>query len=202
MSEVLKRSFYSSEDVVKLSRLLLGKYLCTNLNGKYTAGKIVETEAYKAPEDKASHAYGNRRTNRTEIMFNEGGHAYIYLCYGIHHLFNVVTGPTDMAHAILIRAIEPADGIEHMLTRRNMTKINYRLTNGPGILSQALGLSRDQNGESLTDRNLVWIENRYISLKRDEVIRSTRIGVDYAEECASWDWRFRIKNNPWCSPAK
>lgn len=202
MGKLLDEAFYLSEDVVNLSQLLLGKYLCTCFDGQYTCGKIVETEAYRAPEDKASHAFGNRRTHRTEIMFKKGGHAYIYLCYGIHHLFNVVTGPGDLAHAILIRAVEPAEGVDHMLSRRKMKKINYRLTNGPGILTQALGLTTALNGHSLMEKNSLWIEDRNINLSPDEVISSPRVGVDYAEECALWDWRFRIRDNPWCSPAK
>ena len=202
MTEVLGQEFYLSEDVVSLSEQLLGMYLCTDLEGVYTSGKIVETEAYKAPEDKASHAFGNRRTQRTETMFHPGGHAYIYLCYGIHHLFNVVTGPEGSAHAILIRAIEPKYGIDHMLLRRNMSKVNYRLSNGPGILTKALGLTTSLNGETLLKTGKVWIEDRNSQINPKDVLRSTRVGVDYAEECASWDWRFRIKGNPWCSPAK
>lgn len=202
MTKVLGQEFYLNEDVVSLSEQMLGMYLCTYLEGKYTCGKIVETEAYKAPEDKASHAFGNRRTQRTETMFHQGGHAYIYLCYGIHHLFNVVTGPEGSAHAILIRAIEPRDGMDHMLLRRNMTKVNYRLSNGPGILTKALGLTTSLNGETLLEAGKVWIEDRNFRINPKEVLRSTRVGVDYAEECASWNWRFRIKGNPWCSPAK
>ena len=202
MTKVLGQEFYLSEDVVSLSQQLLGMYLCTDLGGELTSGKIVETEAYKAPEDKASHAFGNRRTQRTETMFQQGGHAYIYLCYGIHHLFNVVTGPEGSAHAILIRALEPMDGIDQMLRRRNMTKVNYRLTNGPGILTKALGLTTSLNGKNLLEGDKVWIEDRNARIDPKDVLRSSRVGVDYAEECASWEWRFRIRANPWCSPAK
>jgi DNA-3-methyladenine glycosylase len=202
MAELLPESFYLDAQVVDLSEALLGKYLCTNIDGYYTSGMIVETEAYRAPEDKASHAFGNRRTKRTEVMYNPGGHAYIYLCYGIHHLFNVVTGPEGAAHAILIRAIEPADGIKHMLYRRKMTKINHRLSNGPGVLSKALGLNTQWSGESLLTRKHIWIEDRNVSISTRNIIRSPRVGVDYAEECALWNWRFRINQNDWCSPSK
>ncbi|NND32374.1 MAG: DNA-3-methyladenine glycosylase [Saprospiraceae bacterium] len=194
--------FYLSNDVVARSKDLLGAVLCTNLGGILTTGKIVETEAYKAPADKASHAYGNRLTKRTSILFEPGGQAYIYLCYGIHHLFNVVTGSPGNAHAILIRAIEPIDGIDHMLARRKLQKSSYRLTNGPGILCQALGITTDWNGESLLYPNNIWIEGPANKLKKKDIISSPRVGVDYAEECALWNWRFRIKGNPWCSPAK
>jgi DNA-3-methyladenine glycosylase len=188
--------------VVSQSKALLGSYLCTDFDGKYTAGKIVETEAYKAPEDKASHAYGNRRTNRTQIMFQKGGKAYIYLCYGIHHLFNVVVGEEGLAHVILIRALEPAEGLKHMMERRNLKDMTFRLTNGPGILTKALGITTSWNGESLLKRQNIWIEQRDSDLHREAIICSPRVGVAYAEECALWKWRFRIKNNPWCSPAK
>jgi DNA-3-methyladenine glycosylase len=202
MAKLLDESFYLDSQVVDLSEALLGKFLCTNIEGCYTSGMIVETEAYRAPEDKASHAYGNRRTKRTETMYDSGGHAYIYLCYGIHHLFNVVTGPQGYAHAILIRAIEPVEGIGHMLQRRKMAAINPRLSNGPGILTKALGLDIKWNGESLLKRKHIWIEDRHSTIGSQAIIRSPRVGVDYAGECSSWNWRFRIKQNSWCSPAK
>lgn len=194
--------FYQQSDVLRLSEALLGTYLCTNICGSFTSGKIVETEAYRAPEDKASHAYDNRHTSRTDTMFQSGGRAYIYLCYGIHHLFNVVTGGEGQAHAILIRAIEPCEGIDHMLERRKMKEPDYRLTNGPGILTKALGITTNLNGTWLPAGNEIWIEDRQTRIRGENVIRSPRVGVDYAEECAFWDWRFRIKENPWCSPAK
>ena len=124
---MLPAHFYTRPDVVQVAKDLLGKYLVTNFEGQVTSGKIVETEAYRAPDDRASHAFGNRRTARTEVMFAEGGHAYVYLCYGIHHLFNVVTGPSEMAHAVLVRAVQPVDNVELMLARR--------LTAGPGSLT-------------------------------------------------------------------
>jgi len=176
--------------------------LCTRIGGIYTAGKIVETEAYRAPEDKASHAYQNRRTKRTETIFSPGGVAYIYLCYGIHHLFNIVTGQKDQAHAILIRGIEPVEGIEHMLSRRKMTKIQPRISNGPGILSKALGITTKLDGQALYTKDQIWIEKGKNVVSDAEIVASPRVGVDYAEECAEWPWRFRIKGNPYCSRAK
>ncbi|MCL4112998.1 UNVERIFIED_CONTAM: hypothetical protein GTU68_043920 [Idotea baltica] len=176
--------------------------LCTFMDGIFTSGKIVETEAYKAPEDKASHAYGNKRTNRTETIFSTGGVAYVYLCYGIHHLFNIVTGEKDQAHAILVRGLEPVEGIEHMLARRKMTKMHPRISNGPGILSKALGITTKMDGRALYTKDAVWIEKRRKSDREVDIISGPRVGVGYAQECAEWPWRFRIKGNPYCSPAK
>ena len=193
-------SFYSSENVVQIAKNLLGKMLITNRNGALTSGIIVETEAYKAPEDKASHAYNNRRTKRTKVMFGPPGCAYVYLCYGIHHLFNVVTGPEGMAHAVLVRALEPRDNIHLMKLRRKQEHIK-RLTNGPGILSQALGIITAHTGLSLLDKKSgIWITEEK-SIKPQNIIASPRVGIDYAEECTTWPWRFRIKDNEFTSNA-
>lgn len=199
----LTKSFYLQEDVVQLSKDLLGKVLITNFDNQLTAGKIVETEAYRAPDDKACHAYQNRYTNRTKIMFEEGGVAYVYLCYGIHHLFNVVTAKKGMAHAILIRAIEPLDNLDLMLSRRGKTKANRQLTGGPGVMSKALGVTTAFTGVTLlTKESPIWIEDRGFKVEAENIIASPRVGVDYAEECALWDWRFRIKDSKWTSRAK
>ena len=151
--ERLTTDFYLADDVVMQAQRLLGKLLVSNTNNQLTIGRIVETEAYRAPDDKACHAYNNRRTKRTEIMFRQGGTAYITLCYGIHHLFNVVTGPEGVAQAVLIRGIEPLVGIDLMLERRNMTKLEPRLTAGPGALSKAMGITTALHGSSLTDKS-------------------------------------------------
>lgn len=199
----LTKSFYTREDVVQLSKELLGKVLVTNFNNQLTAGKIVETEAYRAPDDKACHAYNNRLTERTKIMFEEGGIAYVYLCYGIHHLFNVVTAKEKMAHAILVRAIEPIDNIELMLERRGKTKANRQLTGGPGVMSKALGITTPLSGVTLLEKESpIWIEDRGFVVSEKNIIASPRVGVDYAEECALWNWRFRVKDSKWTSPAK
>jgi DNA-3-methyladenine glycosylase len=199
----LEKSFYIREDVVSLSQELLGKYLVTQFEGAQTVGKIVETEAYRAPDDKASHAYGNRRTARTEVMFAEGGVAYVYLCYGIHHLFNVVTGPEGTAHAVLIRAIEPVEQTAVMLRRRGMDRVKPQLTAGPGVMSKALGITTAFTGQSLmTDESPIWIEDRGDNLPPEAILASPRVGIDYAEECAAWNWRFRIKNSKWTSKAR
>ena len=199
----LPRSFYTHADVVAISKELLGKVLCTRIDGELTSGIIVETEAYHGPEDKASHAYGGRRTARTEIMYARGGTAYIYLCYGIHHLFNVVTATKDVPHAILIRAVEPLEGIDLMLERRSMTSLHPRLTAGPGALSVALGIHTGWSGTDLLHKNSpIWIEDRAITVTSKQIIASHRVGVSYAGEWAQMPWRFRIKGNSWVSRAQ
>ena len=197
--KLLPAAFYRHEDVLSIGKSLLGKYLCTNLEGVYTCGMIVETEAYRAPEDKASHAYKNKRTPRTETMFQPGGIAYIYLCYGIHHLFNVVTGPPGFAHAVLIRAVEPVEGIDIMLQRRGLSTLSPRLTAGPGSMSKALGIHTGLNRTILTKDASIWIEDRENSESPLNIISGPRIGVGYAEECATWNWRYYLENNPWVS---
>ena len=128
------RSYFLSEDILALSQDLLGHYIVTSFEKNTCIAKIVELEAYKAPLDKGSHAYQNKRTKRTEVIFGEGGHAYVYLCYGIHEMFNLVSGPIDVAHAILIRAVEPISGKGVMQKRRNK-EAGPILTNGPGTVS-------------------------------------------------------------------
>lgn len=198
----LPLAFYLRTDVVQVAQDLLGKTLVTTFKGIRTSGRITETEAYRAPDDRACHAYGNRRTTRTEVMFQEGGRAYIYLCYGIHHLFNVVTGPSDMAHAVLIRAIEPLEGLEYMFERRGLKhnplkSIPTQLTTGPGAMAQAMGLHTRQTGSSLLlPESQIWIEDNHPPVSPDEMVSGPRIGVDYAGECAAWPWRFWVKNTP------
>ena len=198
----LSADFYQRDDVLLISRELLGKVLCTNFHNKLTSGIIVETEAYGGITDKASHAYEGRQTKRTEIMYTKGGTAYVYLCYGIHHLFNVVTNVEGVPHAVLIRAVQPLDGIDIMLSRRNLKNISNRLTAGPGILSQAMGISVHISGQSLLDKQM-WIENRENNnpLKDFNIISSPRVGVQYAGKDASNPWRFQVENSPWVSPA-
>ena len=181
MNTKLNEQFYLNPDVVKISQDLLGKFLVADIQGKRTAGMIVETEAYNGVQDKASHAYNHRRTNRTETMYSSGGVAYVYLCYGIHHLLNIVTGEIDNPQAVLIRAIEPVEGIEHMLKRRKMDKVSYRLSNGPGVLTQAMGISRQHDGHVLSSAP-IWIEDRGVTIPSNKILKSPRVGIDYAEE--------------------
>jgi DNA-3-methyladenine glycosylase len=187
----LSKDFYLRNDVVQISKDLLGKYLFTKIDNKITAGIITETEAYAGASDKASHAYKNRRTDRTEIMFAEGGVSYVYLCYGIHHLFNIVTNVKDIPHAVLVRAIKPIEGIDLILKRRKATKVHNKITNGPGTVSQALGILTKYSGLDLTG-NKIWIEDKGIKILKKDIISSPRIGVDYAEEDAKLLYRFNV----------
>ena len=193
---------FLSSDVLDIARRLLGAELETEIDGTLTIGRIVETEAYRAPDDKASHAYGNKRTKRTETMFSEGGLAYIYLCYGIHHLFNIVTGPKDVPHAVLIRAIEPIDGIDAMRERRGKPLVDFALTSGPGSLTKALGITTRLNGQPLFAKDSPIRIRSHVPIPDQDIRASPRVGIDYAEECIKWPWRFRIVGNPWCSKAK
>lgn len=192
----LEKDFYLRKDVVQISKDLLGKYLFTKIDNKLTAGIITETEAYAGITDKASHAYNNRRTNRTETMFAEGGISYVYLCYGIHHLFNVVTNVKDVPHAVLIRAIKPVEGIETILKRRNKIPHQVRddfkkLTAGPGTTSQALGIKNNHTALDLTG-NKIWIEDKGIKIAKKDITVGPRIGVDYAGEDAKLPYRFVV----------
>lgn len=196
---LLKSSFFEEKNALECARALLGKKLLTCINGALCAATITETEAYCAPEDKASHAWNNRRTQRTNTMFMAGGTAYIYLCYGIHHLFNVVCGPKDFPHAVLIRALQPLAGIETMLKRRKMEKPETRLTAGPGALSQAMGIKRNFNGLQLKPENAIWLEDSLSNIDGDNIVSTTRIGIDYAGEWAAKPWRFYLKNSEWIS---
>lgn len=191
-------SFYQNKDVVAIGHALLGKFLFTNIAGALTGGMIVETEAYNGAVDKASHAYGNKNTARTKTMFMEGGVAYIYLCYGIHHLFNVVTSVEGEPKAVLIRAVEPLDGLDVMLQRRSMDKPKPNLTAGPGSVAKALGIDRNLNALSLQS-TVVWIEDRGIVIHQDEIAAVPRIGVAYAAEDALLPYRFYVKGNQYVS---
>jgi len=196
----LPADFYQRDDVLLISRELLGKVLCTNFHNKLTSGIIVETEAYAGVTDKASHAYGGRRTKRTETMYAKGGSAYVYLCYGIHQLFNIVTNKENIPHAVLIRAIQPRDGIEIMLQRRNKKKIDHTLTSGPGSLTRALGITVKNSGTFLMD-NLIWLEDQNINYTNQDILATPRVGVQYAGKDAQNPWRFQVENSPWVSPA-
>ncbi|MCC5942469.1 MAG: DNA-3-methyladenine glycosylase [Balneolaceae bacterium] len=188
--KLLTVSFYSNPDVVDASRQLLGKVLCSSVNGSYTSGIIIETEAYCGRDDRACHANNGLRTDRTEVMYGDPGHAYIYLCYGIHHLFNVVTNRNGLADAVLIRSVQPLDGIDIIKERRGNKRIS-NLADGPGKLTQALGITTSLNKTDLS-KPPVWIEDREISVKSAYINASPRIGVDYAGEDAKKPWRFTI----------
>lgn len=181
----LPLSFYQRDDVVLIAKELIGKKLFSTIGGELTGGIIIETEAYRGPDDRACHAYNNRRTARTEVMFQNGGIAYVYLCYGMHHLLNVVTSRVDNPHAVLIRAITPTQGIETMMKRRKRTP----LTNGPGALCQALGITREHNGLPF-DQHPLLIEEGDVGPHK--ILATPRIGVEYAKEDAKLPWRFLL----------
>ena len=198
---ILPDTFYIRNEVTLIARELLGKYLVTNFNNQLTSGMITETEAYAGITDKASHAYGGRRTQRTEVMFRRGGVAYVYLCYGIHHLFNVVTNLENIPHAVLIRGIEPIDGISIMMERRKMQSLKTGITAGPGALSAALGIHYSDTGTKLLGSE-IWIEDRNTMISNENIMACARIGVDYAAEDALLPYRFFIKGNRYVSKAK
>lgn len=185
----LPKSFYLQEDVVSIARQLIGKVLYTNINDNITAGIISETEAYEGATDKASHAFGNRRTKRTETMFAQGGIAYVYLCYGMYELFNVVTNIKDIPHAVLIRGIIPYEGLEAMAQRRGVEKIKQKDVNGPGKLSKALSISRALNEFDLNS-DVIWIEDKGVQIDYNQIVTDKRIGINYAEEDALLPYRF------------
>ncbi len=186
-NKILSLSFYQSSDVVTLAQGFLGKVLVSSIQGQYVSGIITETEAYEGITDRACHAYGDRRTPRTEVMYQSGGVAYVYLCYGIHHLLNVITGPEETPHAVLIRRVHPLEGIPIMQERRGRKD---PLCTGPGTVAQAFGIDLRFNGASLVGPFL-WIEDRAVQVGRIEA--SPRIGVDYAGPDALLPYRFSVK---------
>ncbi|TWW02150.1 DNA-3-methyladenine glycosylase [Chitinophaga pinensis] len=194
----LTSDFYNRPDVLTIARELLGKIIVTSFNGELTAARIVETEAYAGVTDKASHAYGGRRTARTEIMYREAGTAYVYLCYGIHQLFNIVTDETDIPHAILIRGAEPITGVPVMLRRTGKKVADFTLTRGPGNVSKALGITLAHTGESLLEDDFYVASDGFVPVAKD-IIATPRIGVDYAGADALLPYRFIIRNNKYVS---
>lgn len=199
---LLPASFYRRENTCLIAKELLGKVLVTRFGQEYTSGIIVETEAYRGAQDRASHAYGNKRTARTEVMYAPGGRAYVYLCYGIHHLFNIVTHGKDVPHAVLIRGIEPLEGIPLMLKRRRSSLLRPSLTAGPGVLSEALGIRTIHSGQTLLHGKDIYIEDTGILVPDKEIICTGRIGVAYAGDDAALPYRFFIRSNPYVSKGK
>ncbi|MBT8194852.1 MAG: DNA-3-methyladenine glycosylase [Bacteroidia bacterium] len=186
-------SYYHQKNVVNLAEKMLGKMLFTNFNNKVTGGIITEAEAYNGIYDRACHAFGGRRTPRTETMYALGGVSYVYLCYGIHHLFNIVTNKKDIPDAILIRAIEPTHGVSTMLKRRNKNKIDKTLSGGPGTVSQALGISVKNNALDLSGSK-IWIAESGLKIKKNQIASSARIGCESAGEDGKLPYRFNLIN--------
>jgi len=185
----LPLSFYQRDDVVLIAKELLGKYIYSYFEGKLTGGMITETEAYAGVTDRASHAFGGRRTQRTEIMYREGGTAYVYLCYGVHSLFNIVTHKKDIPHAVLIRGFYPLEGLETMLERTGKTDIKHDFGVGPGKVAKALGIHYSHSGLNLCE-NQIWLEDKGIQVTADEIYSGPRIGVGYASADAFLPYRF------------
>ena len=190
---ILDESFYLRGNVVKVARELLGKILFTNIRGEVTSGLIVETEAY-SQQERGCHAF-NGMTARNKVMFKAGGIAYVYLCYGVHHLFNIVTNVDGVADAVLIRAIEPLTGEEYML-RRTKAESSNRISSGPGKLAKAMGIDRSFNGKYLGSED-VWVED--VGRVVHKIKASKRIGLDFAGRDALLPWRFTIQGNRWVS---
>ena len=188
----LSRSFYQRPDVVLIAKELLGKFLFTKFGGKLTGGIITETEAYAGVTDRASHAYGGRRTVRTGTLYMQGGTAYVYLSYGIHSLFNVVTNKEEVPQGVLIRAIRPTHGIRTILRRRNMTELKKNAASGPGTVSEALGIHYSQTGTSLLG-NRIWIEDRKYPVDESRIVAGKRVGVESAGKDAARPYRFILK---------
>ena len=193
----LPREFYTRANVLTVARDLLGKLLVVPAaDGRRVSGKIVETEAYRGPEDRASHAYGGRRTRRTETMYQQGGVAYVYFVYGMYYQFNVVSNVVDTPHAILVRALEPVEGLEQMRERRHLHP-DHNLTNGPGKLCIAMGIDRALDGSDLLGDD-VWLEE-YETISPRRIAKGPRIGIDYAQEWIDKPWRFWIRDNSYVS---
>ncbi|OON68110.1 DNA-3-methyladenine glycosylase [Hymenobacter sp. CRA2] len=197
----LPLAYYQQPDVVAIARDLVGKYLFTRIDGVLTGGRIVETEAYAHIDDQACHSHLGRFTKRTRVMYEAGGVAYVYLIYGRYALFNIITNVAGKADAVLIRGLEPTEGIAEMQLRRGLTTAAKNLTAGPGLLTQALGIQVSHYGTDLSG-DLIWLEDHQEVVPAADIVASPRVGIDYAGADAALPWRFRIKGNPWTSPAK
>jgi DNA-3-methyladenine glycosylase len=187
----LGAEFYNRTDVVQIAKDLLGKVLVCCENGFVTSGIICETEAYAGITDRASHAFGDRRTARTEIMYKAGGHSYVYLCYGIHRLFNVVTNVENVPHAVLVRGVIPLDGVE-IIGERRQGNLSPKTGIGPGNVTRCLGIEMHHNAHNMLLSDEIWIEERGILMPDAQIVSCPRIGVDYAGEDAKLPYRFFI----------
>ncbi|MEL7001967.1 MAG: DNA-3-methyladenine glycosylase [Bacteroidota bacterium] len=196
----LDRTFFTNEDVLSVAKSLIGKLIFTQIDNMTTVGRIVETEAYSYIE-RACHAYDNKLTQRTKVMFEEGGTSYVYLCYGIHKLFNVITNKSGKAEAVLIRAVEPISGLDFMKNRRKLIKTDTQLTSGPGKWTNAFGIDVKHNGLSLLDGE-IWLEEDSFEIPSSAIQRSPRIGVGYAGQDALLPWRFFVTENPYVSKGR
>jgi DNA-3-methyladenine glycosylase len=199
--KLLEKSFYNRKNVLQVARNLLGKILITQLDGVRSSGRIVETEAYAGVGDRASHAFGGRRTARTEHLYGEPGTVYIYISYGMHHLFNVITNKKGIPHGVLIRALEPIEGVEHMLERTGKFSGDLSITKGPGNLSRAMGMNKIHSGGNVFSEE-IFIADDGLRYKKNEIIVTKRIGIEGAREDADLLYRFIVRGNPYVSAKK
>lgn len=194
--------FYQRPDVLQIARELLGKHLYTNLNGVVTAGRVVETEAYRHEGDNSMTMHLQRKRQQASALYVPGGHAYIYTVYDRHALFNIATHDAAHPDTVLIRAIEPLVGVDEMLRRRGLGVPARSLTAGPGVLTQALGITPALSGTAL-DGNVLWFEDHGEAVADADVLATARVGLAYAgAEAAELPWRFRVRGSKWTSPAK
>jgi DNA-3-methyladenine glycosylase len=198
----LNLRFFQRPDVLTIARDLLGKHVCTRLDGELTTGRIVETEAYRHEGDPSITLHLQRKAKQAQALYQPGGHAYLYTVYRVHTLFNITVNDAAHPDAVLIRAIEPLQGVDIMLRRRGLAKVARNLTAGPGVLSQALGLTPVLNGELVAGPQ-IWFEDAGEVIAPENVLASSRVGLEYAgEEAVALPWRFRVKDSKWTSPAK
>ncbi len=201
VNDIMKKlpiQFYQATDVVLIAKKLIGKIIVTNLNGHLTSGRIVETEAYIGLTDRASHSFGGKRTARNEHMYASAGVAYVYICYGMHHLFNIVSNAKDVPDAVLIRAVEPITGIDIMLKRTGKLKLDNTLTKGPGNAAKALGISKIHSGLDLM-KDEIYIADDGFKITSASIGVSRRIGIESSGDAALLPYRFYVKGNPFIS---
>jgi DNA-3-methyladenine glycosylase len=194
----LPKSFYQRDDTLAIAKELIGKLLITNIAGELTGGLIIETEAYMGPIDRGSHAFNNKRTPRNDTMYSEGGQVYMYICYGIHDMLNIVTGKEGSPHAILIRAIQPTIGWDIIKRRRNLYNQDYRLCQGPGSLAKSLALTKVHNGLDLNG-DIIWVEDTHSAYPDKDIIAAARVGMNFEGPYKNIPWRFLVKNNKYVS---
>ena len=195
----LKLDFYQREDVIQIAKELLGKIIATNIDGKLTSGRIVETEAYVGHTDKASHAFNGKRTARNEHMYGNAATTYVYICYGMHQMLNIVTNKKEVPDAVLIRAIDPLDGIDIMLKRTAKIRLDNTLTKGPGNVGKALGISKTYSGKNLLHEEIYIYQDKESNISEALIGISKRIGIDSAGEDAFLPYRFYVRGNKYVS---
>jgi DNA-3-methyladenine glycosylase len=188
----LKRDFFQ-QNTIAVAKQLRGKFIVRKIGKQTLVGKIVETEAYRGFHDLASHAHKGK-TARNAVMFDEGGYSYIYLVYGMYHCFNIITEKKDYPAAVLIRAVEPIEGLALMKKNRKTDELK-NLCSGPAKFCQAFALTKKQSGIDLSKSKEIWLEDRGNKIKNSEIVKTKRVGIDYSGHCREWPWRFYLKDN-------